>query len=74
MSEYHDTNEDERDWTAWKRERFDVGRSIRNDASTDNLFRILARVVLGTGDQWVQAGYHGLPFNPGGYDSLPLPQ
>jgi hypothetical protein len=71
MSEYHDTNEDERDWTRYKRERYNIGMGIREDGTTRKLRGILAKICRDTGDQWIQAGFHGLPFQSGGYETLP---
>jgi hypothetical protein len=79
MSEYHDTNEDERDWDADKRNRHasgvEIAETCLDDCPADcreRVWDIIKCAVMNTGDQWKLAGFLGLPYRRGGYDHREL--
>lgn len=79
MSEYHDTNEDERDWDAYKRQQYDAGVDIAQTCMEDCpsdcrelVYTIIRRAVSDSGCQWKLAGFVGLPYRRGGYDHSEL--
>lgn len=57
MSEYHDTNEDERDWKEEYANRRNIGRQIADDATTERLVAMLRKIVVNRGCPHMLAGY-----------------
>jgi hypothetical protein len=84
MSEYHDTNERDTDRAqiiADRQHEHQSGQALRFSAeeeakpATDHgkarMVALVARPVYNSGNQWFIAGFMGLPFQAGGYESLP---